>query len=78
MVNIFRDLEHNIEFTKKTIRLSKPSKIPAIWIQLKLQSNHAAVIAENAGLNIIMNSHPSIKAKCQAKIDYLCSGVDET
>ncbi|HIF60563.1 MAG TPA: CoA-binding protein [Rhodospirillales bacterium] len=76
MVEIFRNVHHAIEITKVSISLSKLKKIETIWMQLDIRSDHAAHIAEKAGLNIIMDRCPAIEIRRLIKIGHLSSGVD--
>jgi predicted CoA-binding protein len=76
MVDIFRSVDHALQITKEAINLSKLKKIETIWMQLDIQSNPAAHIAEKADLNIIMDRCPAIEIRRLIKIGYLSSGVD--
>jgi predicted CoA-binding protein len=77
MVDIFRKVDYALEITQEIIALSKYKKIETIWMQLDIQNDQAANIAEKSGLDIIMDRCPSIEIRRLISIGQLRSSMDE-
>jgi predicted CoA-binding protein len=77
MVDIFRKVDYALEITQEIIALSKYKKIETIWMQLDIQNDQAANIAEKSGLDIIMDRCPAIDIRRLIKTGHLSSSMDE-
>ncbi len=61
MVDIFRPSEEALEITKEVIAAKDDKGIKVLWMQLTVRNDHAAALAEEAGLTVIMNRCPKIE-----------------
>lgn len=61
MVDIFRNSEAAAEITEQAIALKGRLGIKTIWMQLGVRHDEAATLAEEAGLNVVMNRCPKIE-----------------
>ena len=77
MVDIFRKVDHVLGITKEIIALSKLKKIETIWMKLDIRNDAAANIAEESGLNVIMDRCPAIEIGWLIKTGHLSSSMDE-
>jgi len=57
MVQIFRKSEQALEVTKQAIEV----KAKVVWMQIGVRSEEAAILAEAAGLQVVMNRCPKIE-----------------
>ncbi len=61
MVDIFRTSEEALDITKDVIAAKDEKNIKVLWMQLTVRNDHAAELAEEAGLTVIMNRCPKIE-----------------
>ena len=57
MVQIFRKSEQALEVTKQAIEVG--AKV--VWMQIGVRNDEAALLAETAGLKVVMNRCPKIE-----------------
>ena len=58
MVDIFRTSEEALDITKDVIANKDEKGIEVLWMQLTVRNDHAAQLAEEAGLTVVMNRCP--------------------
>ena len=61
MVDIFRTSEEPLDITKDVIAAKDDKGIKVLWMQLTVRNDHAAKLAEEAGLTVVMNRCPKIE-----------------
>lgn len=61
MVDVFRASEEALEIARDVIALKDEKNIEVLWMQLTVRNDHAAALAEEAGLTVIMNRCPKIE-----------------
>lgn len=61
MVDIFRSSAAALEITREAICLKDRLGVKVIWMQLGVRNDEAAVEAEAAGLQVVMNRCPKIE-----------------
>ena len=61
MVDIFRNSAAALEVTREAIALKDTLGIRVIWMQLGVRNDEAALEAEAAGLEVVMNRCPKIE-----------------
>ena len=61
IVDIFRSSAAALEVTREAIRLKDELGIRVVWMQLGVRNDEAAVEAEAAGLQVVMNRCPKIE-----------------
>jgi uncharacterized protein len=61
IVDIFRSSAAALEITREAIRLKDALGIRVVWMQLGVRNEEAAVLAEAAGLQVVMNRCPKIE-----------------
>ena len=61
MVDIFRTSEEALDIAKDVIAAKDEKGIEVLWMQLTVRNDHAAELAEEAGLTVIMNRCPKIE-----------------
>ena len=59
MVDVFRNSNAALAITQETLKLSPLPKV--LWMQLEVRNDEAAVLAQDAGIKIIMNRCPKIE-----------------
>jgi len=59
MVDIFRTSEHVLPIVQEALALRPRPQV--IWMQLTVRNDEAAVLAEQAGLKVVMNRCPKIE-----------------
>ena len=59
MVDIFRSSRHAIGIVEEALALSPRPQV--IWMQLGIRNDHAAMLAEQNGLKVVMNRCPKIE-----------------
>jgi predicted CoA-binding protein len=59
MVDIFRTSEHVLPIVQEALALRPRPQV--IWMQLTVRNDKAAVLAEQAGLKVVMNRCPKIE-----------------
>jgi hypothetical protein len=59
MVDIFRASEHVLPVVEEALALEPRPQV--IWMQLTVQNDKAAQLAEDAGLKVVMNRCPKIE-----------------
>ena len=59
MVDIFRASEHVLPIVQEALNLNPKPQV--IWMQLTVRNDEAAVLAEQAGLKVVMNRCPKIE-----------------
>ena len=61
MVDIFRTSEEAYDITKEVIAAKEERGIGVLWMQLTVRNDMAAELAEDAGLEVVMNRCPKIE-----------------
>jgi uncharacterized protein len=61
MIDIFRNSDAALEITEQAIALKDTLGLKVIWMQLSVRHDDAAVLAEAAGLRVVMNRCPKIE-----------------
>ncbi len=61
MVDVFRSSEDALETARETVAAKEEKNISVLWMQLTVRNDHAARLAEEAGLAVIMNRCPKIE-----------------
>ena len=61
MVDIFRTSEEALDITKDVINNKDARGIKYLWMQLTVRNDFAAELAEEAGLEVIMDRCPKIE-----------------
>ena len=61
MVDVFRPSEEALEVAKEAVAAKEEKNIKVLWMQLAVRNDHAARLAEEAGLEVIMNRCPKIE-----------------
>ena len=61
MVDIFRTSEEALEITKDVIANKDDKGIKVLWMQLTVRNDRAALLAEDAGLAVVMDRCPKIE-----------------
>ena len=75
MVDIFRTSEEALDITKDVIANKDEKGIGVLWMQLTVRNDHAAQLAEEAGLTVVMNRCPKIEfARLSGELSY--SGIN--
>jgi uncharacterized protein len=59
MIDIFRNSEAALDVTKEALALTLKPKV--IWMQLSVRNDEAAMLAEAAGLRVVMNRCPKME-----------------
>lgn len=61
MVDIFRTSEEALEIVRETVACKDDKGIGVLWMQLTVRNDEAAALAEEAGLEVVMNRCPKIE-----------------
>jgi predicted CoA-binding protein len=61
MVDIFRTSEEALDITKEVIANKDEKGIKVLWMQLTVRNDKAAELAEEAGLEVVMDRCPKIE-----------------
>jgi predicted CoA-binding protein len=61
VVEIFRNSKAALGITEEAIALKDRLRIKVIWMQLGVRNDDAALLAEEAGLKVVMNRCPKIE-----------------
>lgn len=61
VVEIFRNSQAALGITKEAIALKEKLGIKVVWMQLGVRNDEAALLAEEAGLQVVMNRCPKIE-----------------
>tara|TARA_R110002167_G_scaffold161055_6_gene357216 strand:+ start:191 stop:742 length:552 start_codon:yes stop_codon:yes gene_type:complete len=61
MVDVFRSSEAALGVTQDVLACQADKGIDTIWMQLTVRNDHAARLAEDAGLTVVMNRCPKIE-----------------
>lgn len=61
MVDIFRTSEEALEIARETVACKNDKGIGVLWMQLTVRNDEAAALAEEAGLEVVMNRCPKIE-----------------
>lgn len=61
VIDIFRNSEVALDITRRAIALKDKLGIKVIWMQLSIRNEEAARLAEDAGLQVVMNRCPKIE-----------------
>ncbi len=61
MVDIFRTSEEALEIARETVACKDDKGIGVLWMQLTVRNDEAAALAEEAGLEVVMNRCPKIE-----------------
>ncbi len=61
MVDIFRTSEEALDITKDVIANKDEKGVEVLWMQLTVRNDHAAQLAEETGLTVVMNRCPKIE-----------------
>ncbi len=61
VVDIFRNSEAAAEVVNEAVRLKDQLQLKVVWMQLGVRNDAAAVLAEAAGLRVVMNRCPKIE-----------------
>lgn len=59
MVDIFRNSEAALDITREALKLSPLPRV--IWMQLSVENEAAAKLAEDAGIKVVMNRCPKME-----------------
>lgn len=70
MVDIFRSSRHALPIVQEALALNPRPRV--IWMQLGVRNDEAAVLAEAAGLKVVMNRCPKIEyGRLSAEISWM-------
>ena len=61
MVDIFRTSEEALDIARETVACKDDKGIGVLWMQLTVRNDEAAALAEEAGLEVVMNRCPKIE-----------------
>lgn len=61
MVDVFRTSEEALEIARETVACKDDKGIGVLWMQLTVRNDEAAALAEEAGLEVVMNRCPKIE-----------------
>ena len=61
MVDVFRSSEAALDVTHDAMACRESKGITTVWMQLTVRNDHAAQLAEEAGLTVVMNRCPKIE-----------------
>ena len=61
VIDVFRNSEAALDVVREAVRLKDKLGIKTIWMQLGVRNHTAAVEAEAAGLEVVMNQCPKIE-----------------
>ncbi len=76
MVDVFRNSDAALSVVEEALTLNSLPKV--VWMQLEVRNDEAAVLAENAGIKVVMNRCPKIEyARLSGEIGWagVSSGV---
>jgi uncharacterized protein len=61
MIDIFRASDAALEVTRDVLALQASLSVKVIWMQLSVRNDEAAILAEAAGIKVVMNRCPKIE-----------------